>query len=151
MRDSFGAACAARNFAPRRQPDTSTGSLHFCVRRRLMSRIATGHSVPYDARPGSPGFDAEVTHATQKRAPRGRMLSRSPVSGERASLRRLASNAARAWLAATKSSVRSSVATIRVRAFLVADFKNCCLLSGEFDGSGRHYFFQRVTTPSDFH
>ena len=29
-------------------------------------------------------------------------------------------------------------------ACLVADFKNCCMLTGQFDGSDRHHFFQRV-------
>jgi hypothetical protein len=33
---------------------------------------------------------------------------------------------------------------IRVRAVPGADFKRCCMLSGEFDGSDRDYFFQVV-------
>jgi hypothetical protein len=49
----------------------------------------------------------------------------------------------------TLPSVRSSVATIHARACLAGDFKNCCMLSGEFDGSDRHHFFPRVTTPSN--
>jgi len=114
-------------------------------------RIATAGSVPYDARPGSPGFDTEVSHATQERAPRRRLVSRSPVNDGRASLPRLGSNAERASLAATKSSVRSSVATTHARASLAGDFKNCCMLSGEFDGSERDHFFQRVTVPPSNH
>ena len=113
--------------------------------------FATGTSLPYDARPGSPGFDTEVSHATQERTPRRRLVSRSPVNDGRASLPRLGSNAERASLAATKSSERSSVATIHVRATLAGDFKNCCMLSGEFDGSDRHHFFQRVMPPSKNH
>jgi hypothetical protein len=134
---------------PRRPAGVGARPLNFTVRRRFMSRIATGTSVPYDASPGSPGFDTEVSHATQERTPRGRLLSRSPVSDGRDSLPRLASNAGRAWLAAIKSSVRSSAATTLARACLAGDFKNCCMLSGEFDGSDRHHFFQRVTTPSN--
>jgi len=30
---------------------------------------------------------------------------------------------------------------IRVRAGQGADFKRCCMLTGEFDGSDRDYFF----------
>ena len=112
---------------------------------------ATGTSVPYDARAGSPGFNAEVSHATQERTLRRRLVSRSPVNEGRASLPRLRSNAERALLAATKSSERSSVATIHARASLAGDFKNCCMLSGEFDGSDRHHFFQRVMPPSKNH
>jgi hypothetical protein len=110
--------------------------------------FATGTSVLYDPRAGSPGFDTEVSHATQERAPRRRLVSRSPVNEGRASLPRLGSDADRASLAATKSSERSSVATIHARASLAGDFKNCCMLSGEFDGADRHHFFQRVMTPS---
>jgi hypothetical protein len=112
-----------------------------------MLRIATATSVPYDARPGSPGHDTGVSHATQDRTPRRHLLSRSPVNDGRASPPRLASNAAHALSAATKSFERSSVATTRAPASQVADFKNCCMLTGEFDGSDRHHFFQRVTVP----
>ena len=145
----LGASGAGRYCAPSALAGASVRPLNFTVRRRFMSRIATRTSVPYDARPGSPGFDTEVSHATQESAPRGRLLSRSPVSGGRASLPRHASNAGRASLAATKSSVRSSVAMTHAPACLAGDFKNCCMLSGEFDGSDRHHFFQRVTTPSN--
>jgi hypothetical protein len=40
-----------------------------------------------------------------------------------------------------RNSWRNSVAMIRVRADLGGDFKRCCMLSGEFDGSDREYFF----------
>ena len=50
------------------------------------------------------------------------------------------SNVAIALSAAPKSSSKNSVAMIRVRADLAADFKRCCMLSGEFDGSDRHYY-----------
>ena len=113
--------------------------------------FAAGSSVPYDARPGSPGFDTEVSHATQERAPRRRLVSRSPVNEGRASLPRLGSNAECASSAAAKSSERSSAATIHARVSLAGDFKNCCMLSGEFDGSDRDHFFQRVTAASNNH
>ncbi len=34
---------------------------------------------------------------------------------------------------------------IRAPACPVADFKNCCMLSGEFDGSDRQHFFQGMS------
>jgi hypothetical protein len=40
--------------------------------------------------------------------------------------------------------VRSWVGTTRAPACQAADFKNCCMLTGQFDGSDRHHFFQRV-------
>jgi hypothetical protein len=40
--------------------------------------------------------------------------------------------------------VRGSAVTTHVRAYQAADFKNCCMLSGEFDGSDRDHFFQGV-------
>jgi hypothetical protein len=40
-----------------------------------------------------------------------------------------------------RSSWKNSVGMIRVRADPAVDFKRCCMLSGEFDGSDRHYFF----------
>jgi hypothetical protein len=40
--------------------------------------------------------------------------------------------------------VRSSAAMTHARACQAADFKNCCMLSNEFDGSDRHHFFQGV-------
>jgi hypothetical protein len=134
---------------PHRLAGASVRPLNVTVRRSLMLRIATGTSVPYDARPGSPGFDTEVSHATQETAPRSQPLSRSLANDGRDSLPRPESNAGRASLAATKSSARSSVAMTHAPASLGGDFKNCCMLSGEFDGSDRHHFFQRVTTPSN--
>ena len=100
--------------------------------------------MPYDARPGSPGFATEVSHATQTRTPRRRVLSRSPVSDGRGSPQRRALNAERVSLAATRSSARSLAGMTRVRACQAVDFKNCCIRSGEFDGSNRRHFFQRV-------
>jgi hypothetical protein len=43
--------------------------------------------------------------------------------------------------AEVRNSWRNSVVMIRVRADLVGDFKHCCMLTGEFDGSNRDYFF----------
>jgi hypothetical protein len=37
---------------------------------------------------------------------------------------------------------------IHARVALAEDFKRCCMLSGEFDGSDRHYFFQIVRVVS---
>jgi hypothetical protein len=45
--------------------------------------------------------------------------------------------------------VRSLAATIHAHASRVADFKNCCMLSGELDGSDRHHFFQGLMPPSN--
>ena len=127
-------------------------SRHARIRQRSTPwALCTGSSLPYDARPGWPGFDTEMSHATQETAPRRRLVSSSPVNEGRASLPRLGSNAECASLADTKSSERSSVATIHARASPAGDFKNCCMLSGEFDGSDRDHFFQRVTAPSDSH
>lgn len=95
--------------------------------------------------------DTKVSHATQERAPRRRMLSRSPVSDGRGSRPRRALSADCASLAATRSSERNSAATTRAPASQAADFKNCCMLSGEFDGSDRDHFFQRVTVASNNH
>jgi hypothetical protein len=46
-----------------------------------------------------------------------------------------------ASLMAVRNSGKNSVEMIRARADLAGDFKRCCMLSGEFDGSDRHYFF----------
>jgi hypothetical protein len=51
------------------------------------------------------------------------------------------SNAAIASWVVGRSCPRNWVGMIRVRADLAVDFKRCCMLSGEFDGSDRHYFF----------
>ena len=110
----------------------------------VMLRIASPGAVPYHARPGSSGFAMEVSHATQERTPRRPVLSRSPVRDGRGSPRRRESNGEHAWSAASRSSAKSSVATTHARAYQAVDFKNCCMLSGQFDGSDRHHFFQRV-------
>lgn len=106
--------------------------------------FATGTAVPYDARPPIVGFDTEVSHATQERTPRRRLVSRSPVNEGRVSPPRRGSNVERASLAATKSSERSSAEMIHAHVSRAGDFKNCCMLTGEFDGSDRDHFFQRV-------
>jgi hypothetical protein len=43
-------------------------------------------------------------------------------------------------VAVVKILSRNSAAMIRARADLAADFKRCCMLGGEFDGSDRHYY-----------
>jgi hypothetical protein len=115
----------------------------------MVGNVATRVSVPYDARPGSSGFDTEVSHASQTRTPRRRVLSRSPVSEGRGSRPKRKSNGDHALSAASRSSAKSSAATTRAPACQAVDFKNCCMLSGEFDGSDRHHFFQRVTASSN--
>ena len=45
---------------------------------------------------------------------------------------------------ATSRWSRNSVATTCARAIPAVGFKNCCMQSGEFDGSDRDYFFQGV-------
>lgn len=49
-----------------------------------------------------------------------------------------------------KELFENSVAMIRVHAAPPVDFKNCCMLTGEFDGSDRHHFFQGVTCQRDW-
>ena len=41
--------------------------------------------------------------------------------------------------------MRNWAVTIRARAHLAAGFSKCCMLSGEFDGSDRDYFFQNLS------
>jgi hypothetical protein len=89
---------------------------------------------------GFPRNKLEVDHANQKRTPRSQLLSRSIASVGKASRPRLMSSAVIALWAVSKSYWRNSVAMIRVRADLVVDFKRCCMLSGEFDGSDRDYY-----------
>jgi hypothetical protein len=45
-------------------------------------------------------------------------------------------------VAAAKNSLRNSAARIRARAVPAVDFKRCCMLTGQFDGSNRDYFFR---------
>src|ERR1022692_837297 len=90
---------------------------------------------------GSPRLCREVNHANQEGAPRSRVLSRSVANVGRASRQKLMSNVVIASSVDEKNSWRSSVAMTLVRADLGGDFKRCCMQSGEFDGSDRHYFF----------
>ena len=113
-----------------------------------MLRIASPGAVPYHARPGSSGFTTEVSHATQKRTPRRPVLSRSQVRDGRGSPRRRESNGEHAWSAASRSSAKGSAATTHACAYQAVDFKNCCMLSGEFDGSDRHHRLYR-SRPAD--
>jgi hypothetical protein len=93
-------------------------------RLRRPHRIASATAFAYDARPLQTAH-MEVSHATQERTPRHRVLSRSPVSAGKASHRRCGSNEEHELSVATRSSARSSVAVIRVPAFQAGDFKNC--------------------------
>ena len=126
----------------RRRSDCVARRINLVV-GRLLLRLASRRSLPYDARPHD-GISQEVSHATQERTPRRRVLSRSQVREGRGSHRRRASSVEPAWWEASRSSMRSSVGTTRAPACQTADFKNCCMLTGEFDGSDRHHFFQRV-------
>ena len=45
--------------------------------------------------------------------------------------------------------MRSSAAMTHAPATQAADFKNCCMLSGELDGSDRHHFIQGVSASSN--
>jgi hypothetical protein len=83
----------------------------------------------------------EVRHANQERKPRSQLLSRSVANGERASRRKLMSNAVIASWVAGRSYWRNSAGMTRVPAALAVDFKRCCMLRGELDGSDRDYFF----------
>ena len=83
----------------------------------------------------------EVRHANQKRTPRNRLLSRSVANVVKAFRRKLMLNAVIASWVGVRSFWKNSVAMIRARADPGGDFKRCCMLSGEFDGSDRDYFF----------
>jgi hypothetical protein len=139
-------------FAPRERLRSKATRFVLSRSRHATSTSCVTEPLPLEPlchrmRPADPRrSDTEVSHATQERAPRRRLLSRSRVNDGRVSLPSHASNAECALLAATKSLERSSVATTRARASLGGDFKNCCMLSGEFDGSDRNHFFQRVTS-----
>jgi hypothetical protein len=50
------------------------------------------------------------------------------------------SSAVIALWAVAKNLSRNSVATARARVDPAADFKRCCMLHGEFDGSDRGYY-----------
>jgi hypothetical protein len=116
--------------------------------RPLNFRVADCHrrrrAIP--CAPRIAGVYVEVSRATQERTPGRRLLSRSPVSDVRGSHQRRALNAEPALFAATRSSPKSSAAMTRAPASQAVDFKSCCMLSGEFDGSDRDHFFQRVIT-----
>jgi hypothetical protein len=56
------------------------------------------------------------------------------------------SSAAIALWAVPKNCSRNSVVMISARADLVVDFKRCCMLSGEFDGSDRHNIVANAAT-----
>src|SRR5258708_24860258 len=90
------------------------------------------------------GDNLEVCHENHNRPPRRRVLSRSRVNVERASLLRRESRRGIASWAAAKSCLSGLAAMTHAHAARSVDFKNCCMISGEFDGSDRHYFFQRV-------
>ncbi len=92
------------------------------------------------------GDNLEVCHENHNRSPRRRVLSRSRVNVERASLLRRESRRGIASWAAAKSCLSGLAARTHAHAARSVDFKNCCMISGEFDGSDRHYFFQRVAS-----
>jgi hypothetical protein len=86
----------------------------------------------------------EVYRENLNQTPRRRVLSRSAVSVDGASLPRHESRRGIAPWVAAKSCSKSLAATTYVPVARPADFKNCCMASGEYDGSDRHYFFQGV-------
>jgi hypothetical protein len=86
----------------------------------------------------------EVYRENLSQTPRRRVLSRSSVSVEGATLQRHGSRKGIAPWVAAKSCSKSLDATTYAPAARPVDFKNCCMVSGDHDGSGRHYFFQRV-------
>jgi len=86
----------------------------------------------------------EVYRENLNQTPRRRVLSRSPVSVDGASLLRRESRRGIALWAAARSFSKSLAAMTCVPVAQPVDFKNCCMGSGDYDGSERHYFFQRV-------
>jgi hypothetical protein len=69
-------------------------------------------------------------------------VSRSRVNGARDIRPKRACNAVTAWSTAARSCRRSSAETILARAAPAAGFKNCCMLTGEYDGSERDDFYR---------
>ena len=90
----------------------------------------------------------EVTYAHQTRPPRSNLLS-SPVVNVDADShpKRTLSVAIKSWVG-VRSFLRSLAAMIHAPVDPDADFKRCCMLSGNYDGSDRHYFFQAALAPN---
>jgi hypothetical protein len=86
----------------------------------------------------------EVYRENLNYTPRRRVLSRSPVSVDEVSLPRHESRRGIAPWVAAKSCSKSLGARTYALVGQPVDFKNCCMSSGQYDGSDRHYFFQRV-------
>ena len=51
-------------------------------------------------------------------------------------------NAVSAWSVVVRSFWRNSAAKMPVRVDPAVDFKRCCMLTGQFDGSDRDYYFR---------
>jgi hypothetical protein len=86
----------------------------------------------------------EVYRENLNHTPRRRVLSRSQVSVDGASLPKHELRRGIALWAAAKSCSKSSAVMTYVPVAQPVDFKSCCMASGKFDGSRRHYFFERV-------
>ena len=120
------------------------------VRRQRKISVTNSNIALYNSQPLLKGHSqSEVCHAYQRQTPRPVLVSRPRVNAGRDSLPKLESNAVIASSAGRRNSSRSSVETIRARANPAAGFKHCCMLTGNFDGSDRHHFFQKVKLPSN--
>lgn len=86
-----------------------------------------------------PGQAKESCHEEDQRTV---PVSRSRVSGARATRPKPGCSAAIASCTAAKSCSNGSAGRIPARAGPPAGFKNCCMLTGEFDGSDRDEFYR---------
>lgn len=87
-------------------------------------------------------------HHEKATTPRPLLLSRSRVSERRDSPQKRVSSAPSAVHAsstAARNCWKNWAATICVPAVPPEDFKNCCMQTGQFDGSDRDDFFQGLT------
>ena len=107
-------------------------------------RLRQGHSDARSAILRRPLPRGEVCHAQERRPRRARPLLSGRANAARAIRPRAASSADAKLCTGTRSSRRSSGATIHARVAQVVGFKKCCMRSGSYDGSPRRYFFQRV-------
>src|SRR5665213_656184 len=83
----------------------------------------------------------EACHGNQVKAPRPVLVSRLRVNAAGPSPLSLGPNVARASSTGKSISPRSWAETTHVHACQVVGFKNCCMQTGEFEGSDRDHLF----------
>ena len=85
-----------------------------------------------------------MRHEIRRRNRPPLLLSSGRVNAAGDSPRKHTSNAVTGLFMVTRTSLKSWGGTTCVRAARDCAFKKCCMLSGEFDGSRRNYFFQSI-------